>query len=60
MDGMFWVGLVGVLVIAAASIVVLLAVRARGRRLPPDPEVDRARAEAQQLREQSLRDGYIP
>ncbi|MFE6965213.1 hypothetical protein ACFVAJ_08875 [Agromyces sp. NPDC057679] len=59
MDGTFWVGLAGIVGIAVVSVVVLLIVRARGKRLPAEPWRDQARAEAEQLREQGRRDGYI-
>ena len=61
MDGTLWVG-IGVLVaIAAVTVLGLVIVRARGKRLPPvEPGAAEAEAEAQHLRDQGLRDGWVP
>lgn len=60
MDASFWVGIAVLGGIAVVSVVVLLIVRARGKRLPPlEPGAAEASVEAQQLRDQSLRDGWI-
>jgi len=60
MDGSFWVGIAVLVALAAVTVLALVMVRARGRRLPPvEPGAEEARAEAEQLREQGRRDGYI-
>jgi hypothetical protein len=59
MDGSFWVGIAVIVALAAVTVLALVMVRARGRRLPPvEPGAEEARVEAEQLRELGRRDGY--
>ena len=61
MDGSFWVGIGVFVAIAAVTVLVLVIVRIWGKRLGPEPPgAHEARIEAEQLREQSRRDGWIP
>ena len=61
MDGSFWVGTAVVVALAAVTVLGLVLVRARGRRLPPlEPGAHEASVEAEQLKEQSRRDGWVP
>lgn len=58
MSGSFWVGVAVMVALAAVTVLVLVILRARGKRLPPvEPE---AGVEAQRLRDQALRDGWVP
>lgn len=60
MDASFWVGIAVVVALAAVTVLALVIVRAGGKRLPPvEPGAEEARVEAEQLREQGRRDGYI-
>ena len=60
MDTTFWVGITVFVGLAAVTVLALVMVRARGRRLPPvEAGAEEARVEAEQLREQGRRDGYI-
>jgi hypothetical protein len=61
MSGSFWVGIAVIVALAAVSLLVLMILRARGKRLPPmEPGAAEAAAEAQQLRDQGRRDGWVP
>ena len=61
MDATFWVGIAVVVALAAVTVLVLVLVWTRGERLPPvEPGAAEAEAEAKQLRDQSLRDGWVP
>jgi hypothetical protein len=61
MSGSFWVGIAVIVALAAVSLLVLMVLRARGKRLPPmEPGTAEAAAEAQQLRDQGRRDGWVP
>jgi Mg2+/Co2+ transporter CorB len=61
MDGSFWVGIGVFVAIAALTVLVLVIVRILGKRMGPEPPGSHeARIEAEQLREQSRRDGWIP
>jgi hypothetical protein len=61
MDGSFWVGIAVFVALAAVTVLALVIVRARGKRLPPiEAGAAEAEVEAQQLRDQSLRDGWMP
>jgi hypothetical protein len=61
MSGSFWLGVAIVVALAAATVLVLVLVRARGKRLPPiEPGAAEAGVEAQQLRDQGRRDGWVP
>ena len=61
MSGSFWLGVAIVVALAAVTVLVLVLVRARGKRLPPiEPGAAEAGVEAQQLRDQGRRDGWVP
>lgn len=61
MDASFWVGLTVVIALAAVTVLALVLVRARGRRLPPvEPGAHEASVAAEQLKEQGRRDGWVP
>jgi hypothetical protein len=61
MSESFWVGIGVVIALAALSVLVLVILRARGKRLPPvEPGAAEAGVEAQKLRDQSRRDGWVP
>ena len=53
MDGSFWVGIAVLVALAAVTVLGLVIVRARGKRLPPvEPGAEEAGVEGEQLREQ--------
>jgi len=59
-DGSLWVGIAVLVALAAVTVLGLVIVRARGKRLPPvEPGAEEARVEGEQLREQGRRDGYF-
>jgi hypothetical protein len=61
MSGSFWVGIAVMVALAAVTLLVLVILRARGKRLPPiEPGAAEAGVEAQQLRDQGRRDGWVP
>ena len=61
MSESFWVGIGVVIALAALSVLVLVILRARGKRLPPiEPGAAEASVEAQKLRDQGRRDGWVP
>jgi len=61
MSGSFWLGAAIIVALAAVTVLVLVLVRARGKRLPPiEPGAAEAGVEAQQLRDQGRRDGWVP
>ena len=61
MSGSFWLGVAIVVALAVATVLVLVLVRARGKRLPPiEPGAAEAGVEAQRLRDQGHRDGWVP
>lgn len=61
MDGSFWVGIGVFVAIAAVTVLVLVILRVSGKRLGLEPPGSHeARIEAQRLKEQSLRDGWVP
>ena len=61
MSESFWVGIGVVIALAALSVLVLVILRARGKRLPPiEPGAAEAGVEAQRLRDQGHRDGWVP
>ena len=60
MDGSLWVGIAVLVALAAVTVLGLVIVRARGKRLPPvEPGAEEARVEGEQLREPGRRDGYL-
>ena len=60
MDDPLWVGIAVLVALAAVTVLGLVIVRARGKRLPPvEPGAEEARVEGEQLREQGRRDGYL-
>jgi len=60
MDSSLWVGIAVLVALAAVTVLGLVIVRARGKRLPPvEPGAEEARVEGEQLREQGRRDGYL-
>jgi hypothetical protein len=61
MSGSFWVATAVLVALAAVTVLVLVILRARGKRLPPiEPGAAEAGVEAQQLRDQGRRDGWVP
>jgi hypothetical protein len=61
MSDSFWMGIGVVIALAALSVLVLVILRARGKRLPPiEPGAAEAGVEAQKLRDQGRRDGWVP
>ena len=60
MNGSVWVEIAAIVALTAVTVLVLVILRARGKRLPPiEPGAAAAGVAAQQLRDQGRRDGWV-